>query len=231
MKKIKIYLDTADINKIVKKYKDKRISGYTTNPSLMKKNNIKSYSKFIKYVCSKISKPISFEIFSDNEEEIYDQAMKISNFSRNIFVKIPIVNSKGLILKRVIKKLSDKKVKLNITAVFTYSQFKSAYDALNKNIPSIISIFAGRIADTGIDPSLMIKKCVRYKKSNYIEILWASTREYLNIIQAEKLNCDIITVTPEIFNKNKIKNYNLTKYSIETSKMFYEDAKKMKLKL
>ena len=203
MKKIKIYLDTADINKIIRVNKDKRINGYTTNPSLMKKNNIKSYGKFIKYVCSKISKPISFEIFSDKEDEIYDQAMK----------------------------LSDKKVKLNITAVFTYSQFKSAYDALNKNIPSIISIFAGRIADTGRDPSLMIKKCVRYKKSNYIKILWASTREYLNIIQAEKLNCDIITVTPEIFNKNKIKNYNLTKYSIETSKMFYEDAKKIKLKL
>jgi len=231
MNKIKIYLDTADINLILKSLKDKNIHGYTTNPSLMRKNNIKSYKNFIKYLCDKTSRPISFEIFADSEKEIYEQAKKIDSFAKNIYVKIPIVNSKGKNLQNVIKKLSDEKVKLNITAVFTIEQFKTSYLNLNKKVPSIISVFCGRIADTGRDPASTLKKCLKLRKNKNIKILWASTREYLNIFQAEKLKCDIITVPPEILSKKKFKNYNLKKFSIDTAKMFYDDAKQLNLKL
>lgn len=231
MNKIKIYLDTADIDEILKSKTNKIVSGYTTNPSLMKKNNIKEYKHFIKFLCSKISKPISFEIFADNENEIYHQAMKISKFSKNIYVKIPIVNSKGKKLTKVIKRLNKKNIKLNITAVFTLGQYKAAYKSLDKKVSNIISVFAGRIADTGRNPEDILKKCIKVTKSKKIKVLWASTREYYNIIQAQKIKCDIITVTPEILKKNKLKNYNLVKYSKETSKMFFEDAKKIGLKI
>ena len=229
MKKIQIYLDTADISKIIKTSKNNDIRGYTTNPSLMHKNKIQSYKKFIEYLCSKTTKPISFEIFADNEDKIYNQAITIAKFSRNIFVKIPIVNSKGKSLCGVIKKLSNKKIKLNITAVFSLKQFKQVHSCLNKDTPSIISIFAGRIADTGRDPEKIIRKCVTFRKNEKIKILWASTREFFNIIQAQNSKCDIITVSPEIYAKKYYKNFNLEKFSTQTSKMFYEDGKKLKL--
>ena len=229
MSKIQIYLDTADISKIIKTSKNSDIRGYTTNPSLMNKNKIQSYKKFIEYLCSKTTKPISFEIFADNEDKIYNQAITIAKFSRNIFVKIPIVNSKGKSLCGVIKKLSNKKIKLNITAVFSLKQFKQAHSSLNKDTPSIISIFAGRIADTGRDPEKIIRKCVTFRKNEKIKILWASTREFFNIIQAQNSKCDIITVSPEIYAKKYYKNFNLEKFSTQTSKMFYEDGKKLKL--
>ena len=231
MSKIQIYLDTADISKIIKTSKNSDIRGYTTNPSLMNKNKIKSYRKFIEYLCSKTTKPISFEIFADNEDEIYNQAITIAKFSRNIFVKVPIVNSKGKSLCGVIKKLSNKKIKLNITAVFSLNQFKKAHLSLNKDTPSIISIFAGRIADTGRDPEKIIRKCVTFRKNKKIKILWASTREFFNIIQAQNSKCDIITVTPEIYAKKYYKNFNLEKFSTQTSKMFYEDGKKLNLSI
>ena len=231
MSKIQIYLDTADISKIIKTSKNSDIRGYTTNPSLMNKNKIKSYKKFIEYLCSKTTKPISFEIFADNEDEIYNQAITIAKFSRNIFVKVPIVNSKGKSLCGVIKKLSNKKIKLNITAVFSLKQFKKAHLSLNKDTPSIISIFAGRIADTGRDPEKIIRKCVTFRKNKKIKILWASTREFFNIIQAQNSKCDIITVTPEIYAKKYYKNFNLEKFSTQTSKMFYEDGKKLNLSI
>ncbi len=231
MNKIQLYLDTADINEIIKTSNNQDVKGYTTNPSLMKKNKIRSYKKFIEYLCSKTNKPISFEIFSDNENEIYNQAIRISSYGKNIYVKIPIVNSKGKSLCKTIKKLSDEKIKLNITAVFTFKQFKEAYKSLNKKIPSIISVFAGRIADTGRNPESIIKKCVDIRKKNKIKILWASTREFYNIIQAQNSKCDIITITPEIYAKKILKNYNLEKYSTETSLMFYNDAKKLNLKI
>ena len=227
MAKTQIYLDTADINRIVNLENNKDIKGFTTNPSLMKKNNIKSYKKFIKYLCSITKKPISFEIFADDEKNIYEQAVKISSFSKNVYVKIPIVNSKGQILSNVINKLSKEK----ITAVFTFRQFKIAYLALNKKLPNIISIFAGRIADTGRNPEKIINQSARYRKNKNIKILWASTREYFNIIQANKVKCDIITVTPEIYEKKKLKNFNLEKFATQTSKMFYEDAKKLNLNI
>ena len=231
MSKIQIYLDTADISKIIKTSKNSDIRGYTTNPSLMNKNKIKSYKKFIEYLCSKTTKPISFEIFADNEDEIYNQAITIAKFSRNIFVKVPIVNSKGKSLCGVIKKLSNKKIKLNITAVFSLNQFKKAHLSLSKDTPSIISIFAGRIADTGRDPEKIIRKCVTFRKNKKIKILWASTREFFNIIQAQNSKCDIITVTPEIYAKKYYKNFNLEKFSTQTSKMFYEDGKKLNLSI
>lgn len=231
MNKIQIYLDSANVDIILKSLKDKNIKGYTTNPSLMKKSNIRSYENFIKYLCKKTKKPISFEIFADKEKEIYKQAKKISSFSSNIYVKIPIVNSKGQSLHKVIKKLSEENIKLNITCVFTAEQFKRSYNVLNKKVSSIISIFCGRIADSGRNPENIIKKCLKIRKTNKVKILWASTREFFNITQAQNYKVDIITVPPEILEKKKYKNYNLKKFSVDTAKMFYDDAKKLNLTL
>jgi transaldolase len=230
-KKIEIYIDTANIKKIFFYNKNKLVKGFTTNPSLMQKSNIKNYSDFISLLTKKIKKPISFEIFSDSDEEIIKQALKISSFAKNIFVKVPIINSKGKYLTKSIKEISSKGIKLNVTAVFTFQQFKAAYDAIDKKSEGIVSIFSGRIADTLRDPNKIINHCVKYKKTKNIKILWASTREVYNIKQAEDVKCDIITISPEIFDKLKIKNYNLKKYSIDTARSFMEDSKKMKLNI
>ena len=230
-KKIKIYLDTADVQSILSYNKNKLVRGFTTNPSLMKKSNIKNYSDFIKLLTKKIKKPISFEIFSDSDAEVIKQALKISSYAKNIYVKIPIVNSKGKSMAKSIKQISSLGIKVNITAVFTFEQYKKAYDAIHKKTKSIISVFCGRIADTLRNPSQIINRCVKYKGYKNIKILWASTREVYNVKQAEEANCDIITITPDIFDKLKLQNYNLTKYSIDTAKSFIKDSKKLNLKI
>ena len=231
MKNTKIFLDTADIKKIIIYNKNKYISGFTTNPSLMKKSGIKNYKSFVKYLSAKITKPLSFEIFSDNYKEIIYQAKVLNSFSKNIYVKIPIMNSKGKYLTKEIKKISELGIKTNITAVFTKQQFARAYKSVGTNTKSIISVFAGRVADTGKDPVKLIKDCQKINKRSNVKILWASTREVFNIYQASACKCDIITVSPEIFDKLKLKNFNLIKYSKITSSDFIKDAKKLKLKL
>tara|TARA_B100000700_G_C15047464_1_gene858615 strand:+ start:232 stop:936 length:705 start_codon:yes stop_codon:yes gene_type:complete len=232
LKRIKVYADGADYSDFVNLNKSKIIKGFTTNPSLMRKSGVKNYEKFAKKLIKVIKKPISFEVFSDELDEMYIQAKKISSWGNNVYVKIPIVNSKGVSTIRLIKKLNLEKIKLNITAVFTFNQVNKIINILNSKTPSIISIFAGRIADTGIDPINILKRSIKLKKNNKnIKILWASTREVLNIYQAENINCDIITVPIGIIKKLNLYKKNLKKYSIETAKDFYLDGLKSKYKI
>jgi len=232
LKRIKIYADGADYYDFVTLNKSKIIKGFTTNPTLMRKSGVKNYEKFAKKLIKVIKKPISFEVFSDELDEMYIQAKKISSWGNNVYVKIPIVNSKGVSTIRLIKKLNLEKIKLNITAVFTFNQVNKIINILNYQTPSIISIFAGRIADTGIDPINILKRSIKLKKNNKnIKILWASTREVLNIYQAENINCDIITVPIGIIKKLNLYKKNLKKYSIETAKDFYLDGLKSKYKI
>ena len=228
---MKIYLDTADIESIENFKNSNIIKGFTTNPSLMRKSNINSYSKFIKKLTSiEKRKPISLEVISDDQEEMYLQAKKISLMGSNLFIKIPITNSKGISSIKIIKKLLEEGVNLNITAVFSKKQIKSLVKLKSKN-DYIVSIFCGRIADTSRDPQSFINYAVR-NKTVKCKVLWASCREVFNIYQAFKSSADIITVDPEILRKYlAYKNYNLKQFSIETSRMFYNDAKKSKFKI
>ena len=235
MLKIKLYADGADQKLIYKLNLKKNCAGFTTNPSLMKKDGVKNYEHFSKKILKKVTKkPVSLECFADDFFNIERQALKINSWGKNVYVKIPITNTKGEGSYNSIMNLTKKKVKLNITAVFTVEQVRKIIKSLKKvntNSKVIISIFAGRIADTGIDPILMIKKMIKIiKKSKLknIETLWASTREIHNVYQANQIGVDIITIPYNFFSKLNLKNKNLNKYSIETVKMFYDDAKKSK---
>jgi transaldolase len=224
--KTKIFADGADLNSMIKLNKLSYIKGLTTNPSLMRKAGIDDYETFAKSVLQNVKeKSVSFEVFSDNHDEMYIQAKKISSWGNNAFAKIPICNTKKKYSYDLIKKLSDENVKLNITAIMTKDQIDGVYNSLNKDTESFVSIFAGRIADTGVDPEAIIKYAVDINKNFNSEIIWASTREVLNIFQCAKLRCDIITVTPELIGKLINLGKNLEEYSVDTVKMFYNDAK------
>jgi len=224
--KTKIFADGADLNSMIELNKLSYIKGLTTNPSLMRKAGIDNYETFAKSVLQNVKeKSVSFEVFSDNHDEMYIQAKKISSWGNNAFAKIPICNTKKQYSYDLIKKLSDENVKLNITAIMTKDQVGGVYNSLNKNTESFVSIFAGRIADTGVEPEAIIKYAIDKNKNFNSEIIWASTREVLNIFQCAKLGCDIITVTPELIGKLKNLGKNLEEYSIDTVKMFYDDAK------
>ena len=224
--KIKIFSDGADKEDMLNMNSKNFIKGLTTNPSLMKKAGIKDYEVFAKDILSTIKKkPISFEVFSDDFDDMEKQAMKITSWADNVYVKIPVTNTKKQSSKELIRRLADKKVKLNITAIMTTDQVKTVLSVLNKNVPSIISVFAGRIADTGRDPIPLMKDCLNEMKINSkSELLWASPRELLNIIQADQIGCHIITVTKDIIKKLQFINYNLEEYSLDTVKTFYKDA-------
>ncbi len=231
--KIKIYADGANKKDILYYNKQTEIAGLTTNPSLMRKSGVKNYKEFSIEILKKVvKKPISFEVFADEFSQMYKQSKIISSWANNVYVKIPITNTKGKSCKNLIKKLSDEGINLNITAIFTKTQIDTVFKNLNKKTPAIISIFAGRIADTGRDPYNIIKYATRlFKKNLKHKILWASTRELLNIIQAEKAGADIITVPTSILNKKKLFNKSLNKYSLETVQEFYKDAKAAKYKI
>lgn len=224
--KVKIYADGADLNSMLKEYGKGLVKGFTTNPSLMKKAGVKDYKKFGKEVVSKITDmPISFEVFADDEELMIKEAREIATWSENIYVKIPVVNTKGEFNKNVINTLAKENVKLNITAVFTIDQVKDILENLEKDSHAIISIFAGRIADTGVDPMDLVKESVELAKEyKNVEILWASCRELYNIFQAEDSGCHIITVQNSILDKLDNVGKDLTKYSVETVQDFFEDA-------
>jgi len=224
--KIKIFADGAEIESIKKLNSNNFIKGFTTNPSLMKKAGVKDYKEFALKLLSEIKdKPISFEVFSDEIPEMEKQAYEISKWGKNVNVKIPVTNTKKESTAELIRKLSSKGIVCNITALFTTDQVKEVYDAIDKSTPSILSVFAGRIADTGKDPSDIIKYSVDLVKSkSKTEVLWASTRETLNIFQAEKLNCQIITVPHEILGKLSYLDKNLDDFSLETVKSFYKDS-------
>lgn len=230
--KIKIYADGADIQSIKKLNKKKFIKGFTTNPSLMRKAGIDNYKLFSKLILKITKKPISLEVFADTEIGILDQARVLSALGKNVFVKIPIVFRNGNLTTKIIKTLSYENKNINITAVFTKKQIKNIILNLNPKSKTIISIFAGRIADTGTNPEeifLYAKQLI--KKNKNISILWASTREIFNIFQAQKIGADIITVPIEMLKKLKKINYNLNKYSKETVCEFFDDAKKSGFKL
>ena len=231
--KTKIFCDIADY-KTIKFYNNKAIvDGFTTNPSLMRlagAKNYRNYSLKILKICK--TKPISFEVFADTPKEMLKQAYKINSWGKNVYVKIPVVNSKGVFMGSVIKELSDKGIKLNITAVYTFEQTKKIYKKLNKKTKSIISIFAGRMADKGKDPLPIFKKSIFLtKKNKNIEILWASTREAYNFIQAKHLNCNIITMPPKIINQIKSFGKSFNAMTLDTVRGFLKDSKKSNFKI
>jgi transaldolase len=225
--KVKLFADGADLVNMVDMASKEYISGLTTNPTLMRKAGISNYEDFALKVLSKVKdKPISFEVFSDNLEEMKGQALRISEWGQNVYVKIPITNTLGISTSHVIEYLVSKKVKVNVTAVMTIEQIERIGKVLNPAVPSCLSVFAGRIADTGRDPIPYIKKAIETLKENKnAEVIWASPRELLNIIQAEEIGCHIITATIDILNKLPLIGKDLGKYSLETVEMFHGDSK------
>jgi transaldolase len=223
---IKIYSDGANINEMVKADRDNTVDGFTTNPTLMAKAGITDYLGFAKDALKHItSKSISFEVFSDDLDEMYNQALILRDLGENVYVKIPVTNTKQEYTYDLINKLSNEEVKLNVTALFTKDHIDNVYKNLNKNVPAIISIFAGRIANAGIDPEPTMKYAVELTHdSKLIEILWASSREVFNIIQAERTGTDIITLAPNLLSGMKDLGKDLDDYSLDTVKMFYKDA-------
>jgi transaldolase len=224
--KIKIFADGADKANMLEMYEKSFIKGLTTNPSLMKKAGIADYREFCKDILFFIKdKPLSFEVFSDNFSEMEKQALEISSWGKNVYVKIPITNTKKESCFDLVKKLTDQKIKVNVTAVMTLEQVKNISHALNPDVPSYVSVFAGRIADTGFDPVPLMKSAVDLLKAlPASELIWASPRELLNIFQANEIGCHIITVTNEILKKLPLIGYDLNDYSLDTVKMFYTDA-------
>ena len=230
--KIKIFADGADIKQMFMLNEKKFISGFTTNPSLMRQQKIYDYKTYAKTILKKINKKsISFEVTSDSISEMEKQAIEISSWSKNIYVKIPFLNSKGIKTLPLIKKLSYSGMKINVTALFTLEQVQEVLKVLNKNADLYLSIFAGRIADTGINPSVTIKKSVlASKKYKKVKILWASCRQVFSIFEANSLGCHIITVPHMMINKMNLLNKNLDDYALETSREFYLDSKKINFK-
>mgnify|MGYP001170842473 CR=1 FL=1 len=231
--KIKIFCDIAELDKIKKFNKKILVKGFTTNPSLMRKagaKNYEGYSKKILKICN--NKPVSLEVFSDNHKSMMYQALKISKWGNNVYVKIPVENSKGLFTGKIIKELNNQNIKINVTAVYNSKQTLRILKSINKKSKVIISIFAGRAGDTGKDPIPELKRSIKLaKKYKNVEILWASVREPYNYLQAKQIGCQIITIPPSIIEKieNFGKSYNqLTK---DTVKAFLHDSKKSKFKI
>ncbi len=230
--KTKIFCDIADINQIKKFDRKKIVKGFTTNPSLMRKAGAKNYKNYSKKILKVTKKPISFEVFADDYSSMRKQALDINTWGRNVFVKVPVINSKGIFMGKLIKKLNEKQIKLNITAVYTAKQTKKILNCINKKSKVIISIFAGRAGDTGKDPIPEIKKSISLSKNfKNVEILWASVREPYNYLQAKQNNCHIITTPPSII--EKIENFGKTfdQLTKETVKNFLIDSKKSKFRL
>ena len=215
---VRLFVDTSDVVQLHRWARDMRIGGVTTNPSLMRKAGIKSYRNFASIVLGMASgKPVSFEVLSDEFDEMERQARELASWSENVYVKIPISNTRGESSIPLIKKLRD--LHLNITAVMTIVQLEALRGLLDQS--HILSVFAGRIADTGRDPSYMM----RFARRGHAQLLWASTREVLNVSQAEECGCDIITLTTDLLSKLDLHGKNLSEYSLDTVKMFHEDGK------
>ncbi len=228
----KIFCDIADINLIKKFNKKSIVKGFTTNPSLMRKAGAKNYSKYCKNILKITRKPISFEVFADDKKNIINQALKIKNWGKQIYVKIPVTNSKGIFLGKVIKHLNNKNIKLNITAVYSAKQTSQILKKINKKTKLIISIFAGRMADVGKDPVPEFIESIKLaKKFKNVQILWASTREPYNYIQAKQLGCHIITSPPSIIEKIEKFGKSFNKLTVDTVKTFLVDSKKSKFKI
>ena len=231
--KTKIFCDIAELNLIKKFNKKNIVKGFTTNPSLMRKagaKDYKNYSKNILKICKK--KPVSLEVFADDHKGMKKQAHQISLWGKNVFVKIPVVNSKGLFMGKVIRQLNNKGVKLNITAVYSFKQTKEILKKINRKTKVIISIFAGRAGDVGKNPIPEFERSIRLAKNfKNVEILWASVREPYNFLEAKGIGCQLITVPPAIIEKIEKFGKSLNQLTIETVKGFLSDSKKSKFKI
>ena len=229
----KIFCDIADLSSIKKFNKFKIVKGFTTNPSLMRKagaKEYKSYSKKILEICK--YKPVSFEVFADNQKSMIEQGIKINSWGQNVFVKVPVVNSKNRFTGDVIKDLNNKNIKLNITSVYTSKQTEKILKVINKKTKVIISIFAGRAGDAGKDPVPEFIKSIKLaKKFKNVEILWASVREPYNYLQAKQLGCHIITISPAIIEKIQKFGKSFNHLTVETVKAFLNDSNKSKFKI
>jgi transaldolase len=224
--KVQIFADGADKAGMLEMYAKPYIKGLTTNPTLMKKAGITDYRAFCKDILTHIKdKPLSFEVFSDDFAEMERQAMEIAGWGENVYVKIPVTNTRQETCYALVKKLGVQKVKMNVTAIMTMTQVRDVVAALNPNVSSYVSVFAGRIADTGRDPVPMIAAAVEVLKvAPAAELIWASPRELLNIFQADEVGCQVITVTNDILKKLSLVGSDLDAYSLDTVKMFYNDA-------
>jgi transaldolase len=224
--KIKIFADGADLKGIVAMTKNPLVKGFTTNPTLMRKAGVTDYESFARELLSVVNdRPVSFEVFADDFPSMIEQGRVIASWGSNVNVKVPVTNTKGEFAGSVIRALSSAGVILNITAIMTLDQVRSITEALDPSAPAIISVFAGRIADTGIDPVPHMRACKEILKSRpKAELLWASPRELLNIFQADEIGCEIITVTNDVIEKLKLVGKDLAEYSRETVQMFHRDA-------
>lgn len=225
--KIKIYADGANLDDMLRLYADPRIQGFTTNPTLMRKAGISDYAQFAQTVLSHIKdRPISFEVFSDEFDEMERQARLIASWGSNVYVKIPVTNTRAESAATLVKRLSADGIKLNVTALFTVEQVKEITEALHPDTPAIISVFAGRVADAGVDPMPIMAESLKIMASRpHAELLWASPREVFNVVQADAVGCHIITATSDVLAKLANIGKDLTEFSLDTVKMFYNDAK------
>lgn len=226
--RVKIFADGADKTAILELYKNPLIKGFTTNPTLMRKAGIKDYEAFARDILETVSNhPISFEVFADDFDEMERQARKIASWGKNVYVKIPVMNTRRDPSYRLIRKLADSGIQLNVTAIMTLFQVEESVKALFNRAPSYISVFAGRIADTGRDPVIYMKQALEFINTcSNVELIWASPRELLNVFQADEIGCHIITATSDILKKLDLVGKNLYNYSLETVQMFYNDAQK-----
>jgi transaldolase len=224
--KVKIFADGADKAGMLEMSQKTYIKGLTTNPTLMRKAGISDYRSFAKDILSLIpDKPISFEVFSDDFAEMETQASEIASWGNNVFVKIPVTNTKGESTRDLVRRLADRSVQLNVTALMTLDQVQEVVDALNENVAAYVSVFAGRIADTGRDPVPLMATAVELLKAKpKSELIWASPRELLNIFHADQVGCHVITVTNDILKKLELVDKDLMEYSLDTVKMFRNDA-------
>lgn len=226
--KVKIFADGADLATMKAMYANPLIKGFTTNPTLMKVAGVDDYAVFARNVLAAIpDRPVSFEVFADEFNEMEQQAIEIASWGQNVNIKIPVTNTKGAFAGPLIGRLSKRGIQVNITAIFTLEQVRAVAEALHPQTPAIVSVFAGRIADTGIDPVPLMSEAAKFLRASRpkADLLWASPREALNVIQADQVGCGIITVTGDILKKLLLLGKDQDAYSLETVKMFYNDAR------
>jgi transaldolase len=224
--RVKIFADGADRAGMMEMYDKSYIRGLTTNPTLMRKAGITNYEAFARDILSVITeKPISLEVFSDDFDEMGRQALKIASWGKNVYVKVPVTNTKRETAYALIRKLAGDGVKVNVTAIMTLEQVRDVVLSLEPTVPSYVSVFAGRIADTGVDPVPLMSASVAITAINPLaEVIWASPRELLNVFQADAIGCQVITVTNDLLKKLSLVGYSLADYSLDTVKMFHQDA-------
>ena len=225
---VKIFADGADIEEMKKEYAKGYVSGFTTNPTLMKKAGVMNYTDFAKEAVRAVpGLPLSFEVFADDFMSMKKEALALSGYGKNVYVKIPVTNTRGESSAPLISELSKEGVRLNVTAVFSIRQVEGVLEALEDGVPAIVSVFAGRIADTGTDPEAIMKQAAQLCRQKGVWSLWASCREVFNIIQAERSGADIVTVTGDILAKLPVLGKDLEEFSLETVRMFEEDGRKL----